>query len=186
MLLELNQRIIANANDQEQWHKIRSRSVTASDAARLATSNSIQGVYAQKKQGPFDFSHNLNIQWGVEREPVILKQLGYTQNRNSYHAIGERGFIATPDSLIFDGGALAVCEVKTTVEDFSDRMNKNYLRQMQWQMYVTNTQKCLFVWELRNRQFEVIRPVQYRWIHRDEKAIDQLKIYAQALLSMLK
>lgn len=60
--------------------------------------------------------------------------------------------LATPDCLSLDHKTIG--EIKTTGKDWGsvDKVPVNYLRQVQWQLYVTGAEACVFIWLLRAEQ----------------------------------
>ncbi len=184
LLNELNQRFVVSADHVEEWMAIRAVSITATDAAKLAKNSSVASVF-NRKRNPQPFVGNESTDWGTKREPLILKALGLPQNRNAYHALGEKKFLATPDSVGIHQGELSLCEVKTTVNDFTGKIPLGYYRQMQWQMYVTDAKKCLFAWELRGHDFSWVAPVKTQWVSRNEMMIEELKGLAREVLNLM-
>lgn len=147
---------------------------------------------------------------GDRREPVISDWIRakfgiapcshvYTHGLNGRH-------LASPDGVTLDpftGGLMVgheadLAEIKTSTKDLhpgeidstrtlikinpdSQFARSNYYTQMQWQMYVMNAARTLFVWETHNSKvdpetgtFTPDGPPQYVWIQRDQPLIDVL------------
>jgi predicted phage-related endonuclease len=87
---------------------------------------------------------------------------------------GNEWQMATPDGLSLDHKLIG--EYKTSGKPL-DKVPANYMRQVQWQLYVTGAEKCLFAYELRLEGPEGFVPgfdVECQWIDRDEKMIGDL------------
>ena len=148
---------------------------------------------------------------GNLREPMIAawieSRFGITPCDNVYtHGANDR-FLASPDGISLDPftGALIVgtsdavlAEIKTSVNDLNpgkldkdrvlveiDQSSKfakaNYYTQMQWQMFVMQAARTLFVWEQHDDKidpetgtFTPIGVPEYAWIPRDQPLIDAL------------
>lgn len=148
---------------------------------------------------------------GNRREPMIAEWIEgkfgiapceevYTHGENPRHLASPDGVSLHPftGALIVGEAAAHLAEIKTTTRDLypgrldtdrvlleldlrSDFAKKNYYTQMQWQMYVMNAAKTLFVWEQHDGvvdpgtgTFSPVGPPQYVWILRDQKLIDVL------------
>ena len=63
----------------------------------------------------------------------------------------EKWMMATPDGLSPDHGTIV--EVKTTGRDWGsyDWVPVYYKRQVQWQLFVTGAEECVFAWMLREK-----------------------------------
>jgi len=88
--------------------------------------------------------------------------------------------IATPDALSLDHQQIG--EFKTTGKDWA-KIPLQYVRQVQWQMYVTGADSCLFAWLLRREATTPDgKPImvpgwfepKVRVIERDDKQIEKL------------
>lgn len=147
---------------------------------------------------------------GNRREPVIAEWIGrkfgitpcsevYAHGENLRH-------LASPDGITLDpftgelvvGAEAALAEIKTSTKDLhpgrigynrtlievdpsSTFASKGYYTQMQWQMYVMNAARTLFVWEQHDGQidpetgtFSPLGTPEWAWIPRDQKLIDVL------------
>ena len=98
---------------------------------------------------------------------------------------GDRLALATPDGISLSHNRIS--EVKTTGKDWGsvDKIPIAYKRQVQWQLYVTGADECVFAWMLRA---EVDGRMVPGWfepksdiIGRDEVMITDLKLAATML-----
>lgn len=181
-------RILADSRDVEEWLSARAMGVTASDAAKLATPNSVRGVVRDKLTGG-QFTGNAYTDFGREREPQIAAWMherhGIPPSTSLFHAEASRRHLATPDGLHCDeDGTILLAEIKTTNKDWS-RIPRSYLRQVHWQQYVLGASRTLFVWE-RHEDFVVRDPEpRWTWIPRDEEEIARLVELAGRVLTEL-
>lgn len=129
--------------------------------------------------------------FGVEAEPVIMRyahqEHGILPSDWLLAAEVNRLHIATPDGLSPDHALIA--EVKTTGTDWGDRIPIKYRRQVQWQLHVSDAERCLFLWQLRVPDdagwfyLGWLEP-KHKWIERDPKMIEELVGVADRLLSL--
>lgn len=167
-----------------------------------------------------DLSHLPYVNHGNIREPAIAAwiqgRFGIEPCEATFaHAENSR-HLASPDGISHDPltGELVVgirdavlAEIKTSKYDLmpgsldEDRVlievepgskfdGSNYYTQMQWQMYVMNADRTLFVWEQHDDKvdpesgtFTPIGPPQYVWVPRNQDLIDVLveKVAPKAL-----
>lgn len=164
----------------------RSRGVTASDAAKLATQRSVSGAVWDKLHGSFGGS--VYTEHGNTREPVIAAwaatQFGVEPSNRLFYAETERRHLATPDGLrLSEHGTLELCEIKTTVKPWRS-IPRNYLRQVWWQQYVLGAERTLVVWE-QHRDFVPVDEPCCQWVDRDDDQIAQLVGLANQMLAAL-
>jgi len=183
MTLELiMKRIVAHSDDRDAWLEARNKGVTASNAASLATPNSIESILKSKFYT--DFVGNAATEWGIEREPLLLEWAGFSQNKYLLHAEDNKRFMATPDGIKETKTGVELCQVKTSSKPLG-KIPATYWRQMQWEMYVADANRNLLVWEHHENFVPVdLQPVSV-WVDRDEDAINQIKQLATALLGQL-
>jgi hypothetical protein len=180
-LQDLKARFVLNADHYTKWKSLGRENVTAMDAAALASENSIDTIMRRKYS---DYVvENKAVDWGKEREPIILEQLGLTQNRDMFRARENESFLAMPDAIFEKDDQLAICQVKTTVKDFK-KIPKAYLRQVQWETLVAGASGCLFVWEV-HQNYKVI-DLKSVWIERNEEMVNHLLPLADDLLKVLR
>jgi hypothetical protein len=86
--------------------------------------------------------------------------------------------IATPDGISLDHETIS--EIKTTGRDWGsvDKVPVQYVRQVQWQLYVPGASSCVFVWLLREEHDGVMVPAwlepKYGVIGRNGDIIDTM------------
>lgn len=181
-------RALADSADRDAWLRARTGGITATDAAKLATPNSIRQVVRDKLE-PSGFAGNAYTEHGRQREPEIaawvLDRHGIASCGMLYHAERSRRHLATPDGLhADDGGRVLLAEIKTTGKAWN-RIPRSYLRQVYWQQYVLGAERTLFVWE-EHRDFVVQHPEpKCVWIERDDAEIDRLVTLADLVLAEL-
>lgn len=181
-------RIVADSSDRVTWLRERSRGVTATDAARLASAKSIAATAADKHHGS-GFTGNAFTDHGKTRETHIaawvLSEHGIPSNRSLFHAPAERRHLATPDGVLCDdNGRLQLSEIKTTTKSWRS-IPRGYLRQVWWQQYVLGAERTLVVWEEHKDFVPVSAHPQCLWVDRDDAAIETLVALANELLRTL-
>ncbi|CAG7844675.1 hypothetical protein USB125703_00918 [Pseudoclavibacter triregionum] len=182
-------RVLADSNDRPAWLQHRSRGVTATDAAKLATEASVKQVVRDKVRGS-GFTGNAYTDFGRAREPHIAawvaERHGIEPCGLLFHAESSRAHLATPDGLYCDEeGRVTLAEIKTTNKPWS-RIPRTYLRQVWWQQYVLGAERTLFVWE-RHRDFVVVdEEPRFVWIERDDEEIERMARLADAVLEQVE
>ncbi|WP_225735006.1 YqaJ viral recombinase family protein [Pseudoclavibacter endophyticus] len=180
-------RVLADSAEREAWLRARVGGITATDAAKLATPNSVRQV-VRDKLDPSGFSGNAFTEHGRQREPHIaswvLERHGIPACGLLYHAQRSLRHLATPDGLYADDERLLLAEIKTTGKPWK-RIPRSYLRQVWWQQYVLGAERTLFVWE-QHADFIVTEPEpRCVWIERDETEIERLVTLADLALAEL-
>lgn len=185
------QRVVADSSDRVAWLRARSRGVTATDAAKLATAASVTTAANEKLYGTRGrgFGGSRFTDHGREREPVIAswvqREHGLAPSSLLFHAEAERRHLATPDGLrVGENGALELCEIKTTSKPWRG-IPRSYLRQVWWQQYVLGAERTLVVWEQHDGFVPVGEP-QCRWVDRDESQVAMLVRLANLLLEAIR
>jgi hypothetical protein len=173
------ERFIVSSQTKDLWLAARDRGVTATQVAKASTPAGMKEVLAQiENHTPVE--PNGFMDWGVEREAYISQVVKdrYGILSNDYllcaDGAGNEWQMATPDGLSLDHKLIG--EYKTSGKPL-DKVPANYMRQVQWQLYVTGAEKCLFAYELRLEGPEGFVPgfdVECQWIDRDEKMIADL------------
>ncbi|WP_233245484.1 YqaJ viral recombinase family protein [Salinibacterium hongtaonis] len=180
-------RILADSTDRVGWLRARSRGITATDVAKLATERSVRTVVDDKWHGS-RFSGNAFTDHGREREPEIARwvseNFGIQPSTALFHAEGSRAHLATPDGLSIGGPGLHLAEIKTTSSAWRS-IPRGYLRQVWWQQYVLGAERTLLVWEQHRDFVPVDAEPQYRWIDRDDSQIHMLVRLADQVLEAL-
>ena len=173
------ERFIVSSQTKDLWLAARDRGVTATQVAKASTPAGMKEVLAQI-ENPTPVEPNGFMDWGVEREAYISQVVKdrYGILSNDYllcaDGAGNEWQMATPDGLSLDHKLIG--EYKTSGKPL-DKVPANYMRQVQWQLYVTGAEKCLFAYELRLEGPEGFVPgfdVECQWIDRDEKMIADL------------
>lgn len=173
------ERFIVSSQTKDLWLAARDKGVTATQVAKASTPAGMKEVLAQI-ENPTPVEPNAFMDWGVEREPyiahVVKERYGILPNDWLICADGSSNEwqMATPDGLSLDHTVIG--EYKTSGKSL-DKVPANYMRQVQWQLYVTGAVKCLFAYELRLEGPEGFVPgfdVECQWIERDEKMISEL------------
>jgi hypothetical protein len=173
------ERFIVSSQTKDLWLAARDRGVTATQVAKASTPAGMKEVLAQI-ENPTPVEPNGFMDWGVEREAyiahVVKERYGILPNDWLLCADGPSNEwqMATPDGLSLDHKLIG--EYKTSGKSL-EKVPANYMRQVQWQLYVTGAEKCLFAYELRLEGPEGFVPgfdVECQWIDRDEKMIADL------------
>lgn len=182
-------RIVARASDRVNWLRARSRGITATDAARLSGSASVQSVALDKVHGN-GFGGNAYTDHGRAREPEIARWVeshyGILSSDALFHAAGQTEHLATPDGLALTAsGSLELTEIKTTKSAWRS-IPRSYLRQVWWQQYVLGADRTLLVWEQHDNFVPTKPEPECRWIDRDENEIYLLVQLANRVLEIVR
>jgi hypothetical protein len=180
-------RILARSADRVAWLRARSRGITATDVAKLATERSVQAVVDDKWHGG-RFSGNAFTDHGRQREPEIAswvqQHFGIAPSDALYHSHGSREHLATPDGVVARRDTVELAEIKTTSSPWRS-IPRGYLRQVWWQQYVLGAERTLLVWEQHRDFVPVDAEPQHRWIDRDDNEIHMLVQLADRVLYAL-
>lgn len=182
------ERVVATSDDRVAWLRARSRGVTATDAAKLATSASVDKAVWDKLHGGA-FLRSAYLEHGRTREPVIAawanERFGIQPSSTLFCAEQDRRHLATPDGLrVTESGELELCEIKTTTKSWRS-IPRNYLRQVWWQQYVLGAKRTLVVWEEHHDFVPVATGPQCQWVERDENQIAMLVGFANQMLDAM-
>lgn len=176
-------RIVASSDDRDAWLTARNTGVTASNAARLVSDQSLDSILKSKFYD--GFTGNAATDWGLEREPFLLDWAGFPQNKYLFHSVENNRFMATPDGIRLDTeGNLELCQVKTTGKPMP-KIPAHYYRQIQWEMFVMDAVRCHFVVEVHENFVPIELEPQLEIFERNEEVITSLKTLATALLGRL-
>ncbi|WP_437582692.1 YqaJ viral recombinase family protein [Paramicrobacterium sp. CJ85] len=179
--------IIDDGEDRASWLDARKQGVTATDIATLKHGGAASraALLAEKLGRKRGFGGNAATAWGREREEKILDHLanlhfGLHASKALVGHIEHPRHMATPDGV----GTDCVAEVKTTNKPWKsiDDIPERYLTQMQWQMYVTGMDFCVFGWEEHEDYVPVSWEPEVRIFNRDDDAIDELVDLADGFL----
>ena len=177
------ERIVASSENRDAWLTARNTGVTASNAARLVSEQSLDSILKSKFYD--GFTGNAATDWGLEREPFLLDWAAFPQNKYLVHSVENKRFMATPDGIRLDAdGNLELCQVKTTGKPMS-KIPAHYYRQIQWEMFVMDAVRCHFVVEVHEDFVPVSLEPQLEVFERNEEVITSLKMLATALLVKL-
>ena len=179
-------RFIARSSDREAWLYARQQGITATMVAHGSTPAGFRDIVAQM-ENPTPVEPNAMMDWGNEREPhiaqVVKERFGIMPN--DWLIAKDDGLnrwqMATPDGLSLDHTVIA--EIKTTGKPL-DVIPIRYRRQIQWQLHVTDAERCLFAYELRLQGPEGFVPgfdVVTQWVERDDRQIKELIATAEQL-----
>ena len=152
----MNSRMVARSGTDE-WYKARQYGVSATTVAKAAAGPGGYKAELDRALHPEDnvIEDNAYMKFGRDWEKWIVDlipvEYGIVHNDWLIAAAEEPRHLATPDGLNEDWSRIA--EVKTTGKDWDiENLNSipiQYRRQIQWQMYVTGAQTCVFGWLLR-------------------------------------
>jgi hypothetical protein len=184
---KLNERRVA-LHGTPEWFQARQNGVSATAVANASTAAGFQeevakAVWPEDSQIP----DNEYMKFGRDWEDWIVQNLpaeyGFVGNQWLFRAPDEMWHLATPDGVDPTGNIIA--EVKTTGKDWAT-IPVRYIRQIQWQIYVTDAERCLLGWLLRGMgNFGELVPLWYQpktlMIERDEVMIAELKAVAKKL-----
>jgi len=191
-MLETEQFVASKSLDESEWLKARRTGVTATQVAKGATPSGRKEVLASY-WSEFDVIDTPQMAFGRDSEPwlAMWAKQNYDVMPNDWliRSAADSLALATPDGLSLDHSV--ICEIKTTGKDWGsvDKIPIAYKRQVQWQLYVTGAEYCVFVWLLRAEFDGLMVPAWYEpksdVIERDEQMIEDLKKAAGSLWSEL-
>lgn len=196
---------------RQAWLDFRAGGITATEVRDWGNAARRREIISGKITGNTeDLSHIPAVAHGNRREPIIAEWIGanygiapcetvYTSADNPRHLASPDGVTTDPftGELVVDQPDAALAEIKTSKYDLtpgevideilvhidpeSHFARMNYYTQIQWQMYVMQATKCLFVWEQHNNKvdpetntFTPLGPPEAVWIMRDQQLIDVL------------
>lgn len=185
------ERFIANkALDFDGWLAARRFGVTATQVGKAATPSGFKEVVAEYRS-PTEIPDNPYMAFGREQEGFVglflKEEFGIFPNEWLIAHEETRKFLATPDGISLDHRVIS--EVKTTGKDWSSYKDVpiHYRRQVQWQLYVTGAETCIFAWLLRVESGGRFVPgwfePKYVTVERDGKEMDKLSEVAVELLN---
>ena len=174
-------RFLVRSSDREEWLRQRSQGVTATMVSRAYTPAGFTETVAQLDGGN-EVTPNAYMDWGNQREPfiaqVVKDRFGLLANDWLISKGGpmspDRWMMATPDGLSLDHKLCG--EYKTSGKPL-DKIPANYMRQCQWQLWVTGCEQLVFAYELRLDTPSGFAPdmdVFTQIVERDEKLIKEL------------
>jgi len=172
----------------EAWFAARRNGVSATAVANASTPAGFQeevlkALYPEEYQ----IADNEYMKFGRDWESWLVDNIPahYNIEHNDWliRAADHDWHLATPDGISRDGHTIA--EVKTTGKDWNT-VPLRYVRQIQWQMYVTGAERCVVAWLLRgvDEQGELVPAwfePKHTIIERDDEMIAQLVAVAERL-----
>ena len=172
-------RFIVQSRYEQDWLAARKGFITATTVAKASTAAGFNALLA----GERTFEGNEFTDYGHAAEPLILNHAHHQFGilHNDWLIVAENGRdAATPDGLSPDHTEIA--EAKTTGTDWKT-IPALYRRQMQWQLWVTGAERCLFLWDLRlvNDLGGFYAPwlePKTVWVDRDDDEIAALRVVA--------
>jgi predicted phage-related endonuclease len=188
------ERFLVPSSQREKWLEVRQQGVTATAVSKAVTPDGYREVLEQLRR-PTDIPDNDYMRFGREQEgPIIEKLQSLVDIQPNDWLIsrdtGEKKWMmATPDGLSSNHEVTA--EVKTTGRDWERwaKVPGNYHRQVQWQLFVTGAEVCIFAWMLRVKRGSAMEPAwpgpKFLEVTRDEVLIERLQETAHRLYADL-
>lgn len=182
-----SKRFVARSSDRDAWLDARMLGVTATAVAKAASGPAGFRDQLEQRRNPVDIEVNAFMAWGSFMEAPIAgwvkDQTGIMPNDWLIAHEDDARFLATPDGLSLDH--LLIAEIKTMGTP-REKPPLDHIRQMQWQMLVTGTERCFYAWQLRADGPNGFVPgwIEPRsvWVDRDEKMIADLVVVAEKLM----
>ena len=178
-------RFIARSSNRDMWLAARAQGVTATMVAKAATTAGFAQVVADILD-PKPVVPDAFMEWGTFREPFIALEVKdrYGIMPNEWLIAKDSGLnrwqMATPDGLSLDHTFIA--EIKTGGSEFVG-IPIAHRRQMQWQMFVTDTHACVYAYERRlvnpDGSFQAAFAPVFELYERDEAMIRELVSVAE-------
>ena len=179
-------RFIIRQTEYQGWLEARRHGVSATAVAEAATPSGFRNVV---DNWGVPVEENAYMTFGKEAEPELMRFAHQEHGilPSDWLIAGENPrHLATPDGLALDH--LTIAECKTTGTDWGDKPPIKYRRQVQFQLNITQAERCLLVWNLRvpddNGWFYLawLEP-KALWIERDPDMIADLDKVAEKLWS---
>jgi len=188
-----NNRFVANkALDSDGWLGARLGNVTATQVAGAATPRGFADA-VEAIRSPTEIEDNAYMKFGRDSEGWISlwvkREFGIFPNEWLIASEKDPRYLATPDGLSLDHKEIS--EVKTTGQDWGEgSIPIKYRRQVQWQLFVTGAESCLFAWVERAEVAGRFVPAWFEprtiRLERAEKEIEKLIGVAERLLDEKK
>jgi len=181
---------VANkALDEDAWLKARQGKITATLIAKASTKAGFDEALDHLITPPGPIDDNAYMEFGRRMEPFIAlwvkDQFGVLPNEWLMQHPEQTDYVATPDGIHLQKPMIA--EIKTTGKEWEgwSKVPIAYRRQVQWQMYVTGADQCVFAWLLRTERDGRMMPAWFEpktvIVDRDEKHIKELEVTASEL-----
>lgn len=193
-MLGCDRLIASKALDEEAWLEAREGKITATLISAASTPKGFTESLAKLRGESEPVTDNSYMEFGRRMEPFIslfVKDVaGIVPNEWLIRHEDRPEFVATPDGVAWHYPIIS--EVKTTGTDWGtwNKVPIKYRRQVQWQMYVTGAEKCVFAWLLREDRDGLfsspwLEP-KLLTVDRDEEEIEKLVGVAEELLKQVK
>ena len=189
-------RFLARSTDREAWLWHREQGITATAVSKAAAGPAGFADVVAQMENPQPVTVSPYMEWGNVREPhiaqVVMERFGIMPNDWLISRGGklspDRWQMATPDGLCWHDGHKTIGEYKTSGKPL-DKIPANYMRQIQWQMFVCGPQveRALFAYELRLDAPGGFAPgfdVETQWVKRNNKMIEELVFVAEKLQTL--
>ena len=181
----LSRAIADSSEDEKAWLEARKNGVTASDVAQFEEGYDAHRLVEKKLNNVF--KGNKWTEWGLKREPYLVDWAGYEPNSKTFHSKNNSGFLATPDGYKVIDGELHLTQVKTTSKGWAeDQLPENYVRQCQWEMFVSGAKSNLLVWETHENFIPTDLEPNSVLIPRDDEMIQRLEFEAKIILQLIQ
>jgi len=187
-------RFLVPSREREKWLEMRATGVTATAVAKAVTPDGFREVIEEARR-PGGIPDNDYMRFGREQEGPIIEKLQQIVDIEpndwliAKDSADNKWMMATPDGLSASHEVIA--EVKTTGRDWGRwaQVPGNYHRQVQWQLYVTGAQMCVFAWMLRVKKSGQMVPgwpgPKFVEVERDEALMERLDDTAHRLYQEL-
>jgi len=194
-LADLESRAGASDTQRDLWLAERAQGITATEIRDLVKGKLRQDDLIALKLGRKvdSFSGNQFTDWGNEREAIIaagIRGMGIEPESRVFHGERDSRHLASPDGVGVDfDGAVVISEIKTSGKDIRRGQpayfETGYELQMQWAMWVTGADRCLFAFEERITVAGRFEPGQLftEWVPRNDDVIAELVERADAFLA---
>lgn len=193
-MISAGQFVANKALDEHAWLSAREGKITATLIANAHTERGRAEALTKLRGTAEPIQDNAYMEFGRRMEPFVSLWLKdqYEVLPNEWLVAHDKyeEFVATPDGISF--WQPLISEVKTTGKDWGQwsKVPVNYRRQVQWQMFVTGAEQCVFAWLLREeKEGRFVSP----WLEpkslivdRDDKMIGELGTLAISLLREAK
>lgn len=152
-MIEQSRFLVQSAN-YDEWLRVRATGVTATMVGKAHDDKGFAEVVSQIVD-PTPIPDNAYMAFGRDQESNIIDRLAerFDISGNDWLIASSdaQWMMATPDGLSPDHGMIV--EVKTTGRDWGsyEWVPMSYKRQVQWQLYVTGAEECVFAWMLRDK-----------------------------------
>jgi putative phage-type endonuclease len=173
--------LASKALDEQWWLDARRLGLSATTMSKAMTPSGFREV-VENWDNETPITVNAFMQFGLDSEAWLSlwtkDQTGVMPNDWLIRHEEFADAIATPDGISIDHETIS--EIKTTGRDWGsvDKVPVQYVRQVQWQLYVTGASSCVFVWLLREENDGVMVPAwlepKYGVMQRNDDIIDKM------------